>query len=51
MNIFPVQHKRQQRVQRRTRNHAAYAAMVENLDQNIGRFMDALQAAGLMTPW
>ena len=45
---FPVLHKRQQRVQRRTlQSHAAYAAMVENLDQNIGRFMEALQAAGL----
>jgi len=45
---FPCQHKRDQRItRRRFQSDAAYAAMIENLDANIGRLIDALDAAGL----
>jgi len=45
---FPCEHKREQRVQRRVlQSHAVYAAMMENLDTNIGRLMDALDNAGI----
>ena len=45
---FICQHKRNQRIQRRIiQSDAAYAAMMENLDTNIGRVLDALEAQGL----
>jgi len=45
---FPCQHKRTKRVERRLfQSHAAYAAMVENLDTNIGRLLDALDDLGI----
>ena len=45
---FPCLHKSDQRLQRRVlQSDAAYAAMLENLDHNIGRVLDALEAAGL----
>ncbi len=45
---FPCEHKRELRVQRRIlQSHAVYAAMVENLDTNIGRLMNALDSAGI----
>ncbi len=41
--LFPVEHKRSMRVTRRTvQSDPAYAAMVENLDTNIGILIDAL---------
>ncbi len=44
---FPVWHKRHQRViRRRVQSDPAYAAMVENLDHNIGRLLDALDRTG-----
>lgn len=45
---FPCQHKRKERVVRRTfQSHAVYAAMVEKMDQSIGRVMDELKAQGI----
>ena len=44
---FPVWHQRHARIRRRTvQSDPAYAAMVENLDANVGRVLDALEAAG-----
>lgn len=44
---FPVWHMRDARVTRRTvQSDPAYAAMMENLDTNIGRLLDALAASG-----
>jgi len=45
---LPVLHKSDQRVERRMfQSHAVYAAMIENLDTNIGRLLDALEEEGL----
>jgi arylsulfatase A-like enzyme len=45
---FPCQHKRTMRIERRTfQSHAVYAAMIENLDTNIGRLLAALAEQGL----
>ncbi len=45
---FPCEHKREQRLMRRViQSDPTYAAMVENLDWNIGRLLAALDAAGL----
>jgi len=45
---FPVYHKRHQHIRRRLlQSDPVYAAMVENLDTNIGRVLDALENAGL----
>jgi arylsulfatase A-like enzyme len=45
---FTGLHKKDQRVKRRTvQSHPTYAAMMENLDTNIGRAMDALDELGL----
>ncbi len=45
---FTAQHIRHDRVRRRViQSDPAYAAMVENLDTNIGRLLDALEAEGL----
>ncbi|MEM6333020.1 MAG: sulfatase [Planctomycetota bacterium] len=44
---FPCLHKKDDRVVRRTRqSHPTYAAMVENLDTNLGRLFDALKRNG-----
>lgn len=44
---FPSEHKRHLRVQRRViQSDPVYAAMVENLDTNIGRLMEALERTG-----
>jgi len=44
---FPCAHKRQQRVtRRRLQSDTAYAAMVENLDWNVGRLLRALEETG-----
>jgi len=45
---FPCLHKQDQRVIRRLiQSDPVYAAMIENLDWNIGRILDALEAEGL----
>jgi arylsulfatase A-like enzyme len=45
---FPCLHKRGQRVTRRVvQSDPAYAAMIENLDANIGRLLAELDASGL----
>lgn len=45
---FPCQHKRTQRIRRRIlQSDPVYAAMVENLDTNIGRVLDALTEQSL----
>jgi arylsulfatase A-like enzyme len=46
---FPCEHKKDKRVIRRTiQSDPAYAAMVENLDWNVGRVLGALDDAGLV---
>lgn len=46
--VFPTQHKGHLRVQRRKlQSDPTYAAMVENLDWNVGRLLDALEEMGL----
>lgn len=45
--MHPARHKQPERVRRRLlQSDPAYAAMVENLDTNVGRLLDALDAAG-----
>lgn len=45
---FPVLHKRTERIRRRIfQSDPAYAAMVENLDWNVGRLLDALERRNL----
>lgn len=47
--FFPVQHKRELKMmRRRCQSHAAYAAMIENLDDNIGRLITGLAAEDLL---
>ena len=44
---FPCEHKRDQRVRRRLlHSDAVYAAMIDALDENIGRVLDALEETG-----
>ena len=44
---FPMEHKKNQRVRRRRfQSDPTYAAMVENLDANIGRLLEALERTG-----
>ncbi len=45
---FPCLHKKDQRVKRRLlQSDPTYAAMMENLDTNIGRLLDALDTEGI----
>lgn len=45
---FPADHKRDQRVMRRLfHSDPVYAAMVESMDTNIGRVLDALEELGM----
>ncbi len=47
-DYFPCEHKKDERILRRTiQSNPIYAAMVENLDTNIGRVLDCLKAEGL----
>lgn len=46
---FPTEHKRDQRVTRRIiQSDVVYAAMIRNLDMNIGRLLDALRQENLL---
>jgi arylsulfatase A-like enzyme len=46
-DFFPCEHKRDQRIVRRLlQSDPAYAAMIENLDWNIGRVLSALEETG-----
>lgn len=45
--FFPCEHKKDQRVKRRLiQSDPVYAAMIESLDENVGRLMDALEETG-----
>jgi len=45
--LFPCEHKKNRRVVRRlVQSDAAYAGMIESLDENIGRVLAAVAAAG-----
>ncbi len=45
---FPCRHKQHQRIRRRRfQGDAAYAAMIANLDHNLGRVFDVLEEEGL----
>ena len=45
---FSCQHKRDERIERRVvQSHPVYAAMIENLDTNLGRVLDALAEEGI----
>jgi arylsulfatase A-like enzyme len=45
---FPVEHKKDQRVQRRlVQSDPAYAGMIENLDENVGRLLRTLEHQGI----
>ena len=47
-NFFPAEHKKHLRIQRRLfQSDPVYAAMVENLDWNIGRLLQALIEQGI----
>jgi len=45
--LFPCEHKKDQRILRRLiQSDPVYAAMIESLDENIGRLMDTLEETG-----
>jgi arylsulfatase A-like enzyme len=45
---FPCEHKRHERILRRTiQSHPVYAAMIEHLDENVGKVLAALEETGL----
>lgn len=45
--FYPTEHKRELRIQRRlVQSDPVYAAMIESLDENIGRLLDVLAATG-----
>ena len=44
---FPCEHKKDQRIRRRlVQSDPVYAAMIESLDENIGRLLDAIETCG-----
>ena len=46
-DFFPCEHKKEQRIQRRrVQSHPIYAAMIESLDENVGRLLQAVEDAG-----
>ncbi|MGI6367000.1 MAG: sulfatase [Anaerolineae bacterium] len=46
---FPTEHKRQLHIQRRIlQSDPVYAAMIDHLDENVGRLMATLEAEGLL---
>jgi arylsulfatase A-like enzyme len=45
--FFPIEHARHRRVRRRlVQSDPAYAAMIESLDENIGRLLESLEETG-----
>lgn len=45
---FPSEHKMNQRIQRRViQSDPSYAAMIEHLDENVGKILDVLDAKGM----
>ena len=45
---FPCEHKRDRRLRRRlVQSDPTYAAMIQSVDENVGRLMQALEAAGV----
>ena len=47
-DFFPCEHKKNQRIKRRIiQSNPIYAAMIENLDTNIGKLLDALDECGI----
>lgn len=45
--FYPCDHKKNQRIRRRIiQSDPVYAAMIDNLDQNIGRLLDCLEETG-----
>ena len=46
-DFFPAEHKKHLRIQRRlVQSDPVYAAMIESLDENIGKLVDALERTG-----
>lgn len=47
-DFFPCEHKKKWRIQRRVvQSDPVYAAMIESLDENVGKILDALDAKGI----
>jgi arylsulfatase A-like enzyme len=47
-DFFPAEHKREQRIQRRIiQSNPVYAAMIEHLDENVGKILNALDKKGI----
>ena len=47
-DFFPGEHKRDRRITRRkVQSDPVYAAMIESMDESVGRILDALEAAGI----
>ena len=47
-DFFPAEHKKTQRIQRRViQSNPVYAAMIEHLDENVGKILDALEKKGI----
>ncbi len=46
-DFFPCEHKKDKRIKRRLlQSDPAYAAMIENVDENIGRLLEAVEKSG-----
>ncbi len=47
-DFFPVEHKKTKKMKHRVvQSHPVYAAMIEHLDENIGKVLDALETKGI----
>ncbi len=47
-DFFPAEHKMRHRIQRRVvQSDPVYAAMIESLDENVGKILDALDTKGI----
>ena len=47
-DYFPVEHKKDRRIQRRViQSDPEYAAMIEHLDENVGKILNALEKKGI----
>ena len=47
-DYFPAEHKKNQRIKRRViQSNPVYAAMIEHLDENVGKILDALDRKGI----